>query len=667
MDKVLHSKNLIVFILTLVLIVVGFALAMDVADAATTGKVYNTGADGLNVRSGPGTNYPIIYGLSDGNTVTIIEKTDEWYKVSYSSITGYVSAKYIKVDTTKEEKPEADKEPVINKEYVYNEDFEDALEAEGFPESYKYYLRQVHANHPDWVFKAQHTNISWKDAVAKESQVSVNLVHKSANDSWKSREYGAIDSKGNYVEFDSGGWVAASSGIIKYYMDPRNFLNENDIFQFMSHSYDSKTQNKSGLQDLVAGTFLSNKFPEKGYETYSDILLYAGKNANANPYVLASMILVEQGEDGSGKSISGKVAGYEGYYNYFNVNAYAKGSYDAVEYGLLYAKSSGSYDRPWNSRTKSIIGGALHYATNYIKNNQNTLYLKKFNVMNGLDKVATHQYMTNVSGAAQEGANLKNGYDNTKAITFYIPVYKDMPEVACEKPGEGNNDYFLRTLEVAGYDLLPKFSMYTDTYEVVVPSETTKVSINAVANNSASKVKGSGTVQLSGNLTEIPITVTASSGEKKVYTITVAKQSNTKESVTSTTYKVGNNITGVDYNTTVETFKKNLSAPSGYSIKVVDKDGKALTSGNIGTGAKVILYKEKDAVKTTPVVIKGDSNGDGKLSSTDVLFAQRYIVGTYSLDGAYYNGADINGDGKISSVDILYMQRHIVGTYDIKQ
>jgi len=654
LGRALHSKNLIIIVLTIVLLLSCSFLIADKADAATTGVVFGTGSDGLYVRSGPGSTYSVINAIWDGDVVTIIEKSGDWYKISCKGITGYSNANFIRINE--------------DKDYVYSEDFEEALENEGFPESYKYYLRKIHANHPEWIFRAQHTDLNWDDVIAKESKVSINLVHKSSDESWKSREYGAIDSNGNYVEFDSGGWVAASSGIIKYYMDPRNFLNDTDVFQFMSHSYDSKTQTKAGLQDLVAGTFLANKFPEAGYDTYSDILIYAGKNANANPYVLASMILVEQGTDGSGNSISGKVSGFEGYYNYFNVRAYKADGYDAVQYGLLYAKGSGDYDRPWNTRTKSIIGGALHYATNYILNNQNTQYLKKFNVMNGLNSVATHQYMTNVAGAAQEGANLKDGYGSEKAITFYIPVYKNMPETACEKPGAGNNDYFLKTLEVAGYNLLPAFNMYTDSYEIIVPVDATTVSINAVPNNSSSKVSGAGTVQLTGNVTNIKITVTASSGEKKDYNISVAKQSNSSNAdVTSSTYKIGSNITGVNFGTSVSTFKSKITAPNGYTVKIIDKNGKEITSGNIGTGTKVVVYEGNTAVKSLPIVIKGDNNGDGKVSSADVLFAQRHIINTYTLSGAYLDGADINGDGKISSVDVLYMQRCIVGTYTIKQ
>lgn len=390
-------------------------------DKPKTGTVNSP--SGLNVRTGPGTEYPSIYVLENRTVVEIMQQEGSWYKISYNGITGYVSSNYIVVDE--------------NIDYVYDEAFEAALTAQGFPESYKPYLRSLYAAHPGWVFKAQHTGLNWSDVIAKESKIGINLVHKSADDSWKSKEPGAFDSSGQYIEFDSGGWIAASKGIIEYYMDPRNFLTKTSVFQFMTHSYDSQTQSKEGLQKLVAGTFLANKFPEPGYDTYSDALIYAGSRSGANPYVLASMILVEQGRDGSGKSISGTVSGFEGYYNYFNVRAYASGGYDAVEYGLLYARQQG-----WDTHIESILGGASYYAQNYIKNNQNTLYLKKFNVMNGINNVATHQYMTNTGGAASEANNLQAGYSGSDRITFYIPVYENMPASACKLPNEVDYDDF---------------------------------------------------------------------------------------------------------------------------------------------------------------------------------------------------------------------------------
>ena len=81
---------------------------------------------------------------------------------------------------------------------------------------------------------------------------------------------------------------------------------------------------------------------------YSGILLRAAEATKQNPYVLAAMILQEQG-----KGTSGSISGASGLYNYFNVGAYAANGMGAVERGIWYAGQSGTYGRPWNSPEKS--------------------------------------------------------------------------------------------------------------------------------------------------------------------------------------------------------------------------------------------------------------------------------------------------------------------------
>ena len=105
----------------------------------------------------------------------------------------------------------------------------------------------------------------------------------------------------------------------------------------------------------------------------------AASQSGVSPYVLAAMILQEQGK-GTSQLISGNHPTYPGYYNFFNVEAYQSGSMSPIEMGLRYASQSGSYGRPWDTVEKSIIGGAQNYGDNYVKAGQNTFYLKKFNV-----------------------------------------------------------------------------------------------------------------------------------------------------------------------------------------------------------------------------------------------------------------------------------------------
>ncbi len=405
-------------------------LCTDNAYAAET-KTGIVTTSSLNVRSGAGTSYQATGYLSLNDKVTILSEAldasgGKWYYIQYkTSGIGYACADYIAVESSAE--------------YTYDKDFEDALTKEGFPETYKDYLRKLHAGHPNWTFKAANTGLSWNDVIAKESVLGKTLVASSAPAAWKSQAEGAYNSEtGKYIIYDSGGWVCASTGIIKYYMDPRNFMNEAGIFQFLTHAYDADTQTAAGLQTLLSGTFMDSYLADEPTATYASVLMEAGAKANVNPYVLASMILVEQGSSGAGKCISGTVSGYEGVYNYFNIGAYSSGLMDAVERGLWYASQTGSYSRPWNTIRKAIEGGAEFYSEDYVQNNKNTLYLKKWNVMNGLSQVSSGQYMTNVQGAESEAAALRNGYSSVldTSMTFLIPVYNDMPTAVCEVPTE---------------------------------------------------------------------------------------------------------------------------------------------------------------------------------------------------------------------------------------
>nr|WP_308507989.1 hypothetical protein [uncultured Stomatobaculum sp.] len=136
--------------------------------------------------------------------------------------------------------------------------FEQQLAAEGFPESYKDKLRELHAKYPNWVFKAQKTGLSWQEVVREESKIGRNLVHTTSKDSWKSRDSVAYNAATNsWKGFDTSAWVAANSNIISYYMDPRNFLDSRYIFQFQTQGYEPDSQNEEGVRMLAANTFLS--------------------------------------------------------------------------------------------------------------------------------------------------------------------------------------------------------------------------------------------------------------------------------------------------------------------------------------------------------------------------------------------------------------------------
>ena len=262
-----------------------------------------------------------------------------------------------------------------------------------------------------------------------------------------------------------------------------------------------------------------------GSKLYVDIIMDAAAQSGVSPYVLAAMILQEQGTNGGSPLISGNYSGYPGYYNFFNVEAYQSGSMSAIQTGLRYASQSGSYGRPWDTVEKSIIGGAQNYGDNYVKAGQNTFYLKKFNVQGS--NLYKHQYMTNIQGAASEAERLSKAYSSVKdsALEFQIPVYNNMLETACAAPGgDGSPNNKLSSLSAEGYSLTPSFGKDTESYNLIVNTSVSSIQVNAAAADSKASVSGAGSIPLNGSTTDIAITVTAENGSARTYTIHVVKQ-----------------------------------------------------------------------------------------------------------------------------------------------
>lgn len=307
---------------------------------------------------------------------------------------------------------------------------------------------------------------------------------------------------------------------------------------------------------------------------YAYLIYEAATTAGMNPYVLAAMILQEQGKDGHGGSIQGT----SGYYNYLNIGAYASGNMTAVERGLWYAAQSGNYNRPWNTPEKAIVGGAMWYADNYLKVGQNTLYLKRFNVT--ASNTFKHQYMTNIQGACEEGKNLSQAYSTTlksTALTFYIPIYSNMPETPAPLPtGDGNPNNRLATLNVSGFTLTPTFSGATDTYTLIVDPSVTSLSISATPAYSGATVSGTGNIALTSAMQGITITVKAQNGSIKQYTVVVAQQ--TGGQLPNGTSEAAVNTAGVSAGTTtVDTSGGQTTGPTGSST-VISQDASGATT-----------------------------------------------------------------------------------------
>ena len=282
-------------------------------------------------------------------------------------------------------------------------------------------INNLVTKHPNWQFDVLYTGIDFYTAVQGEYEYD----NKKAN---------LVDTnvyKGDWIApnpYVSENWASASYKGIAYFMDPRNFLNDVDVFQFVDLAdYYNSGATLDSIQYQVNGTFLSN---------FAEDIRISCEHQNVNPYYIIARLFQEQGKKGS---ITIYMDGGDGklYFNPFNIGAVVGNDFNTA---LAKAKKEG-----WDTMQKGIEGGIKFIRQGYLDAHQNTLYLNKFDVNpNSPGGFYTHQYMQNLSAAYSEARIFRGAYEDTgtldNTIKFIIPVYENMPENSLEKPiGSGTS------------------------------------------------------------------------------------------------------------------------------------------------------------------------------------------------------------------------------------
>ena len=583
-------NRIISLLLVMILIIASFINnIVFTSNAAPIITAYIEGSD-VNVRKEASTKAQIIEQISYRNATVLGEVKEGqyiWYKITYhngtTQITGYVrSADYIRIVS-----------------YDPDASFDEQIKA--FPESYREALKQLKAAYPNWQFIPDHVNMTFANAVALEStDMRKQVSFKSQPVSWRSMSLGSYDwNKSEWIT-TNGGWTGASREIVAYYMDPRNFLNISEIFQFLQQGYDANYQTEAGVISILEGTFMENNYndpKDKQYGgSYAKVIMEAAKQSGVSPYIIASKIRQEIGVNLS-NMVSGTVKGYEGYYNFYNIGASGSDASAVLNNGLSRAKSEG-----WNTRSKAIIEGAKFLSNNYINKGQDTYYYQDFNVHN--PDSLWHQYAQAVHDANSKGKLLTESYIDKKdfPLTFKIPVYLNMPESVSSKPvsNENKNNYYFQMISAAG--LTPSFEMYTYNYNLRIEGNTT-ISVKAVEDASYA---GARTFAIKKGANTIALNVKSQTGYLSSYYI-------------------------------------NIEATVDCTVTIGEYDSSSPAN-----------------------IVKGDTNGDGKITLSDLANVRLHLLGKFTLKDNNASGADTNKDGKISLSDLANIRLHLLGLYTIK-
>lgn len=219
----------------------------------------------------------------------------------------------------------------------------------GFPRSYTDSLLTLHKKYPKWEFVPFITNLTWSEAVEGEhtphnKQLIENIVSSNLMCSCSSCK-GVIQEASN--------WVSASEEAVEYYLDPRNFLTEEYIFQFETTAYDENHE-IDAVETILKSTWMYNSeisyldaegntqvYKENGQAVkYSEAIMKAAKDSGMSAYFLASKIVQEVGSSTSSYAggSSGKNSPYNGIYNYYNIGAYT-GAGDGLRWANGYMKA----------------------------------------------------------------------------------------------------------------------------------------------------------------------------------------------------------------------------------------------------------------------------------------------------------------------------------------
>lgn len=258
------------------------------------GYVNDKVATYLNIRKSASTTSSVLLKIPRNTVVSVLGTSGSWYRVKTTyggkTVTGYASKAYITIGKVPSNNNNNNNNNNNDNNAGTDADFETLIKQ--FPASYQTSLRALHAKYPKWKFVAINTNLDWATVINNESIVGRNVIQSNypkgtsslAPFSYLSTADGAYNWKTDtYTVKDGTNWYSANSQVISYYMDPRNFLNDTDIFQFEALAYDT-SQSITVVQSILSNTFMKGDYSvtdsatkKKVSGSYKQAFMDAGK------------------------------------------------------------------------------------------------------------------------------------------------------------------------------------------------------------------------------------------------------------------------------------------------------------------------------------------------------------------------------------------------------
>ena len=165
---------------------------------------------------------------------------------------------------------------------------------------------------------------------------------------------------------------------------------------------------------------------------------------------------------------------------------------------------------------------------------------------------------------------------------------------------------------------------------------------------------GESFIYKNGNFIDMK-TIGTMNGCIKAFTKLSANENQTKLISSKYTISSNNMIKGVLPESSLGEFHRNILNNKKYSIINSKSEEVTNNDGTITTGMSLITETNE---KYT-IIVKGDTNGDGKATGTDLIRIKKHVVEIEDLKGNEFTAGDINNDGTVTSTDALNITQYL--------
>lgn len=138
---------------------------------------------------------------------------------------------------------------------------------------------------------------------------------------------------------------------------------------------------------------------------------------------------------------------------------------------------------------------------------------------------------------------------------------------------------------------------------------------------------------------------------------------NVDDDIISSVYQIdeqNKRISQISPHTYRQVFETNLQ--TNANLKILHENGENIgTEEYLATGMRLVLNDNKSYT----LAVKGDLNGDGEVTLTDVAKIKLHLIGLRLLEGAYLQAANVDDDQQITITDLSRIRKAYFGEINL--